>query len=168
MHDFLDPSRSRGHAAEILAEDAFRRWLARETDRATRYQDFFTVCLLRPDLPDGAPDSDGLRADLTRKIAEMLRSTDVVARFPCGGTAVLLLHTPTATRVAERLCGTVERIAFSARAGQPTRVTLSVGEASFPRDGHNHRVLLDRAQAYSSEAARRGGNRVIRTDDVLA
>lgn len=168
MHDFLDPSRSRGHSAEILAEDAFRRWLARETDRATRYQDFFTVCLVRPDLPDGAACDDGLHIDLTRKIAGMLRSTDVVGRFPGGGTAVLLLHTPSAARVAERLCGTVERIAFAPLAGQPTRVTLSVGEASFPRDGHSHRALLDRAQAYSSEAARRGGNRVVRAEDVVA
>jgi diguanylate cyclase (GGDEF)-like protein len=168
VHDFLDPSRSRGHSAEILAEDAFRRWLARETDRATRYQDFFTVCLVRPDLPEGAACDDSLQGDLTRKIAEMLRSTDVVGRFACGGTAVLLLHTPSATPVAERLCATVERIAFAVRAGRPTRVTLSVGEASFPRDGHNYRALLDRAQACSSEAARRGGNRVIRAEDLVA
>ena len=36
----------------VFHEEAFRHLLTREAGRATRYQDFFSVCLLRPDIAD--------------------------------------------------------------------------------------------------------------------
>src|SRR5712671_2261130 len=35
----------------VFHEDSFRHLLTREAGRATRYQDFFSVCILRPDVP---------------------------------------------------------------------------------------------------------------------
>ena len=45
MIDFLDPSTG------VVREAEFRYLLGREVGRALRYQDFFSVCLFRPDLP---------------------------------------------------------------------------------------------------------------------
>lgn len=155
MIDFVEP------ATGIFVEEAFRHLLTREAVRATRYQDFFSVCLVRPDTPSGDEGED-LRQAVSRKIAQFLRSTDVVGRVQ-DGIAILLLHTEgtDAARVAERLRTHIEQVAFLADSGSPRQVTLSVGGVSFPRDGYNDTILLSRAQAHVDEAARQGGNRVV-------
>lgn len=155
MTDFVEP------ATGIFVEDAFRHLLTREAVRATRYQDFFSVCLVRPDTLDGDEGED-LRQAVSRKIAQFLRSTDVVGRVQ-DGIGILLLHTEgtDAARVAERLRAHIEQVSFLADSGSPRQVTLSVGGVSFPRDGYNDTILLSRAQAHVDEAARQGGNRVV-------
>lgn len=159
----MDPSHLVDPASEVLGEEAFRHLLARETSRATRYQDFFSVCLARPDsAAAGDGVNDELQRAVSRKIAEFLRSTDVVGRLH-DGIAILLLHTASteALRVAERIRAHIENVSFpTGPGGTPQRLTLSVGEVSFPRDGYNDKVLLERAQALLHEAARRGGNQV--------
>ena len=159
MPDFMDP------ASGVFGEEAFHQLLTREASRATRYQDFFSVCLVRPD--GGGPDPDEpMQQAVSRKIAQFLRSTDVVARTR-DGIAILLLNTPDAdaSRVAERIRSHVENVSFQPDpATAPKRVTLSIGLVSFPRDGHNESMLLARAQARLKEAGQRGGNQVVSTN----
>ncbi len=152
MSEFFDP------ASGVFGEEAFQEFLVRETSRATRYNDFFSLCLAKP---DGAAD-ELLQKTVASKIAECLRSTDVVGRTH-EGIVILLLNTPDAEalRVAERLRAHVETVRFSSEAAEaPRRVTLSMGLVSFPRDGSNHGGLLARAKTYLDEAIRGGGNRV--------
>ena len=159
MPDFMDPS------SGVFGEEAFHQLLTREASRATRYQDFFSVCLVRPD--SAGPEPDGaMQQALARKITQFLRSTDVVARIR-EGIAILLLNTPDAdaARVAERIRAHLENVSFQSGPAEPARsVTLSMGLVSFPRDGHNETVLLSRAQTRLKEAAERGGNRVVTSD----
>ena len=120
MADFVDP------ATGIFVEDAFRHLLSREAERATRYQDFFSVCLVRPDARAEGMGQD-LHHAVSRKIAQFLRSTDVVGRMD-DGIAILLLHTEggDAARVAERVRAHIEQVAFLANTGGPRQVTLSM------------------------------------------
>jgi diguanylate cyclase (GGDEF)-like protein len=157
--EFMDP------ASGVFGEEAFQQLLTREASRATRYQDFFSVCLVRPDGTDHEPD-EAMQQAVARKIAQVLRSTDVVARLR-DGIAILLLNTPDpdAARVAERIRAHLENVSFQPDpAGPARRVALSMGLVSFPRDGHNETVLLSRAQSRLKEAAERGGNRVVASD----
>jgi diguanylate cyclase (GGDEF)-like protein len=155
-------------ARDVLGEEAFRHLLARETSRATRYQDFFSICLVKPDVPEPTNSGAGeIQLAIARKIAESLRFSDVVGRVQ-DGTAIILLHAAStdARRVAERIRTDIERVAFPGPAGNSARrLTLSVGKVSFPRDGSTDKTLLSRAQANLHEAARRGGNRVINAED---
>ena len=159
MPDFMDPS------SGVFGEEAFHQLLTREASRATRYQDFFSVCLVRPD--NTGPEPDGaMQQALARKITQFLRSTDVVARIR-EGIAILLLNTPDAdaARVAERIRAHLENVSFQPDpAGVARRVTLSMGLVAFPRDGHNETVLLSRAQSRLKEAGEQGGNRVVATN----
>jgi diguanylate cyclase (GGDEF)-like protein len=151
---------------EVLGEEAFRHLIAWEADRATRYQDFFSVCLVKPDARD--PGAHDIQRAIATKIGEFLRSTDVVAEIQ-DGAGFLLLHTASAdaVRVAERIRTNIENVAFPGPPGAPPRrITLSVGEVSFPNDGSNDRTLLSRAEASMHEAARRGGNRTVTADDL--
>ena len=128
MPDFMDPS------SGVFGEEAFHQLLTREASRATRYQDFFSVCLVRPD--SAGPEPDGaMQQALARKITQFLRSTDVVARIR-EGIAILLLNTPDAdaARVAERIRAHLENVSFQSGPAEPARsVTLSMGLVSFPR-----------------------------------
>jgi diguanylate cyclase (GGDEF)-like protein len=170
VNDFLDPPKPVDSSCEVLPEETFRHSLAKETSRATRYQDFFSVCLIKPDPSEASANGAGeLQQAVSRKIAELLRSTDVVGHVQ-DGTAVLLLHTASteARRVAERIRANLENVAFPITPGTSARrITLSVGEVSFPRDGYNDKVLLARAQAHLHEASRRGGDQVVHAEDLF-
>ena len=152
-------------ASGVFGEEAFHQLLTREASRATRYQDFFSVCLVRPDGASLEPDP-AMQQAVARKITQVLRSTDGVARLR-DSVAILLLNAPDAdaTRVAERIRCHLNNVSFQPDpAGAPRCVTLSMGLVSFPRDGHNETVLLSRAQSRLKEAAERGGNQVVSID----
>jgi len=152
-------------ASGVFGEEAFHQLLTREASRATRYQDFFSVCLVRPDGASLEPD-EAMQQAVARKITQVLRSTDGVARLR-DSVAILLLNTPDAdaTRAAERIRSHLKNVSFQPDpAGAARRVTLSMGLVSFPQDGHNETALLSRAQSRLREAAERGGNQVVASD----
>ena len=159
MPDFNDP------ASGVFSEEAFHELLTREASRATRYEDCFSVCLVRPDETEREP-GEAVQQAVARKITEFLRATDVVARLR-DGIAVLLLYTPDADapRVAERIRAYIESASFqSDPSAAARRVTLSMGLVSYPRDGNSETALLSRARSRLNEAAERGGNRVVAAD----
>lgn len=147
----------------VFHEEAFRHLLTREAGRATRYQDFFSVCLLRPDAAqDRREIGEEVDQAISRKIPEFVRATDMVGHLS-SAIAVILLHTAgtDAVRVAERIRSNLEQVAFrEGPDGRPQRLTVSVGKVSFPHDGHTDTILLSQAQAYLEQAAERGGNQV--------
>jgi len=152
---------------EVLDEETFRRLLSLEANRATRYRDFFVLCLLQPDQVS-SKDRTGemLGQRVARKIVEFVRSSDVVGRLG-DGIGVLLLQTASgdALQVTERLRSEIGNVSFQAEAaGASRKITLSVGEVSFPGDGHSEISLLSRARARLQEAVRSGGNKVVQAD----
>jgi hypothetical protein len=126
----------------------FLTLLARETGRASRYRDFFGVCLITRDSPgaDGAAEATSLHA----VIAELLRTTDLVGRID-HAVAVLLINTSPSDSLA---------IAERLRARLVASGPVSIGLASFPRDGTDAQSLLDRARSLMEQARHLGGDRV--------
>lgn len=156
MSDFFDA------ASGVFGEEAFQQLLVREISRASRYNDFFSLCLARPDGTGRAGTDEQLQQAVARKIAQFLRSTDVVGHTR-DGVVILLLNTPyvDAVRIAERLRAHVETVRFPMDSGDASRqVTISVGLVSFPGEGSTASGLLSRAKALLDEAVRGGGNRV--------
>jgi diguanylate cyclase (GGDEF)-like protein len=156
--------------AGIFPEEAFRHLLSREALRAIRYQDFFSVCLLRPDRPgERRGVSDDLERAMSQKIPEFVRATDIVGQLS-SAIAVILLHTAgdEALRVAERIRTNIEQVAFRENPeGRPQRLTISVGKVSFPHDGHDDATLLSQAMAYLRQAVDQGGNQVTHSPRTL-
>jgi diguanylate cyclase (GGDEF)-like protein len=154
----LDPSTG------LFQYEAFLHLLLRETGRGTRYRDFFTLCLFRPDVSTEDADFEtSIETALSGRISEFIRATDIVGRFPMG-LGVLLLHTghTEAVGVAERVRAGIRRVEF--RRGPelpPKRLTLSAGVVSFPRDGQTSATLLSRAQRYLDQARQHGGDKVV-------
>jgi diguanylate cyclase (GGDEF)-like protein len=146
----------------VFHEEAFRHLLTREAGRATRYQDFFSVCLLRPDIADDRRQMEEIERAISEKIPEFVRATDLVGQLS-SAIAIILLHTAgtDALAVAERIRASLEQVAFrEGPEGHPQRLTVSVGKVSFPSDGHTDAILLTQALAYLEQAVQRGGNQV--------
>ena len=156
MSEFMDTQTG------VFHEEAFHHLLNREAGRATRYQDFFSICLLRPDASEHRPLAEDIGRAVSEKIPEFVRATDLVGKLS-SAIAVILLHTAgtDALRVAERIRSNIEQVAFrEGPEGRPQRLTVSVGKVSFPHDGHTDSILLSQALAYLEQAVERGGNQV--------
>jgi hypothetical protein len=130
----------------VFDEVDFRRLLAWEIQRATRYQDFLSLCLARPEHA-GTPNRGTLVATAHR-LVEMLRSTDLVGLL--GDTiGIILVHTPAsdAILISGRMRDLLQHPAptggSTTVAGSEFRLSL----ASFPTDATSDTVLLEQAQA---------------------
>jgi len=142
-----------GALSSVLVESDFRHFLLREVQRATRYQDFLSLCLIRARY-SGAPGPD-MPGALARRIAGMLRSADIVGTMG-RDVGVLLVHTPQAdaARITERIREAIQAQPFEAGGNtRPIRISLTLGLASFPSDATSPDVLLGHAQTRLEGAA---------------
>lgn len=138
-------------ARPVYDTPIFLTLLSREAGRASRYRDFFGLCLLTPDRR-GAAEPAGLHAT----IADLLRATDLVGRLDDAVAFLLVNTSPTdSLAIAERV-----------RARLAESDPVSIGLASFPKDGTDAEALLDRARALLEQARHAGGNRVRDADSV--
>src|SRR5712692_7331184 len=138
----------------VYDEEDLRRLLAWEIQRATRYQDFLSLCLVRPDHP-GAASQSALEA-MAHRLVEFLRSTDVVGLLE-DSVAIILVHTPAvdAAVITERVRHLLEATAFPTVPGSgAATVVLRLALASFPTDATSDTVLLDQAQTRLASARR--------------
>ncbi len=138
----------------VFDEEDFRRLLAWEIQRATRYQDFLSLCLARPD-PPGASSRDSLDA-MARRVVEFLRSTDLVGLLG-DRIGIILVHTPDsdAIVITERVRDLLEAAPGPEGPGPAAvKSVLRLGLASFPTDATSDTVLLEQAQARLAAAPR--------------
>src|SRR5882724_2209453 len=118
----------------ILREPDLRRMLAWEVQRATRYQDFLSLCVVR--LAHPRTPLSALREGVARKLVELLRSSDVVGTVG-EDLVVLLVHTPSsdALGITERLQRVIQEFVVAKRpADEPLDVVVQWSLVAFPSD----------------------------------
>jgi predicted signal transduction protein with EAL and GGDEF domain len=131
----------------VLEEVDFRQMLAREVQRATRYPDFLSLCLVRLNPPSRSDAA--INVGIARKLAEMLRASDLVGMVG-EDIAVILVHTPDtdAIGISERMQRVLQEFALaSSGGGRSGPVSVELALAAFPGDATTVEALLDRAQA---------------------
>jgi len=103
---------------------------------------------------------------VAHELRESLRKVDIGARYGGEEFAVVLEDTTTedAARLAERIRERVQGLTFESSQG-PFSVTLSLGVATWPRDGADLAELVDAADQALYRAKRGGRNQVVRADD---
>jgi len=122
----------------ILDEPDFRRMLTREVMRATRYQDFLSLFLVR------LVPSTALRDRVAARLVEMLRASDLVGVVG-EDVAVILVHTPDtdAIGITERMQRALaEFVATTPGSGHAGPVSVQLALAAFPGDATNDDALL--------------------------
>jgi diguanylate cyclase (GGDEF)-like protein len=147
---------------------AFSTMLQRAFRQSVRYGHALSVVMIDSDNLKQVNDRHGhesgnrLLQHLVRCIREQLRGSDVMARF--GGDEFVLLLPETsnngALEMAERIRKAVEISRFDVRGGD-TNITVSLGIASYPEDGGNLDVILEKADKAMYRAKQRGRNRAI-------
>ncbi len=130
----------------VLAEPEFRHMLSWEVQRATRYQDFLALCLVRIESP---PDTRiEIRTAIAKRIADLLRAEDFVGMIDTD-ISVLLIHSPEAeaTAIGERIRDRTETTSFPASSTSGSlHVKLRIAVAAFPTDATTDAALLASAQ----------------------
>jgi diguanylate cyclase (GGDEF)-like protein len=147
---------------------AFSAMLQRSFKQAVRYGHPLSVVMIDSDNLKQVNDAHGHEAGnrllqhLVRCIREQLRGSDVMARF--GGDEFILLLPETnnkgALEMSERIRKSIELSRFSVREGD-TNVTASLGIASYPEDGGNLDVILEKADKAMYRAKQKGRNRAV-------
>ncbi|MFW5884188.1 MAG: GGDEF domain-containing protein [bacterium] len=135
-------------------------YLAKELNRARRYQQTFSVVFLDLDnfksINDGYGHDAGdeVLASLAREVQSLLRKEDFAARYGGEEFVVVLPHTDTdgARRFAERLSSRLAAVTFPAG----IRVTYSGGIATFPLHGVSERELIHNADSALYQAKLNG------------
>lgn len=148
----------------------FQEALVQEFSRSKRYGKQCSLIFIDVDNfkkyndTHGHPEGDRLLRTLAELMMAHLRSTDLAARY--GGEEFVLLLPETAKesalRIAEDLRGRVEAHPFKGRETQPLgRVTISVGVASYPEDGHEAPTVMNHADQLLYKAKHDGKNKVV-------
>ena len=147
---------------------AFSSMLQRSFRQSVRYGHAMSIVMVDSDNLKQVNDTYGHEAGnrllqhLVRCIREQLRGSDVMARFGGDEFIVLLPETnnPGAMEMAERIRKSIEVSRFDIRGGD-TNTTASLGVASYPEDGGNLDVILDKADKAMYRAKQLGRNRVM-------
>jgi len=151
---------------EVYNERFFKAALRRELRRAGRFGQEMSLAQVILDPIRTAPgqetDPSPTRAlrELAILLSRQVRSFDLLARRGDDEFMLILPQTGQAgaLEAAERFRAAVEQHAFSA--GPAGSVTVSIGVASFPREGADERSLIASVERAQAQAREHGPNRV--------
>jgi two-component system cell cycle response regulator len=147
--DLLERARRHGHRAAVLLCDV----------------DFFK----KVNDNYGHPVGDEVLRRVARVLGDVARKIDIVARYGGEEFAVVLenLGIDQARQVGDRMRQEVGRLEIETDKG-PLKVTMSVGVSSFPDDGADRAVLIERADHALYHAKHSGRNRVVTYPEFVA
>lgn len=143
----------------------FQTSLANELERADRFGTPVTLLFVDVDHfkiyndTFGHQHGDEALRDLAALLSTTLREIDVVARYGGEEFAIILPRADSdgSWGVAERIRRVVAEHDFGSDRGRRVALTVSVGVASYPEDGHSSRDLIekaDRAMYWAKQSGR--------------
>jgi len=153
----------------------FNELLAGELERAQRFDRPLTFIMADLDfLRDinttyGHLGGDAVLSGIGKVIRSTVREYDVAGRFGGEEFAIVLPETDEAEArlLAERLRGEIKVARFSLAGSQTAmRVTMSLGIACFPQDGHTAQEVMHSADVAVYAAKSGGRNRVVCASEV--
>ncbi len=151
----------------LLNMRAFNLILEKETIRATRHRQAFTIVMIDVDNLKTVNDQYGHQAGsrLLKVIAgsmlDCVRTSDVLARY--GGDEFVILMTQTSTEharmVAERIRAAIHNTSFDTH-GNRVATTVSIGIASFPDSVATASAVFEKADVALYKSKHEGRNRI--------
>lgn len=152
----------------LANQRAFRRRLQTEVERAGRYRHSLALLIIDIDhfknINDtfGHRSGDAVLAQMGRILSRACRGIDLAARY--GGEELAIICPETleseALRIAERVRRAVTEHEFVLTNGEYTRLTVSVGVATLPRNAGDAPSLVEAADVGMYQAKQGGRNRV--------
>jgi diguanylate cyclase (GGDEF)-like protein len=148
----------------------------REIQRAERYGKELCVLFLDLDRFKSVNDRHGhlvgsqVLRRLSQVLRECIRQVDTLARYGGDEFTILLADTDASAgrQIAERIRRTVADTLFEGGAGEPIRLTISIGVAAYPAHGRDRTQLLDAADKAMYRAKSRGRNCVCSASELAS
>jgi diguanylate cyclase (GGDEF)-like protein len=153
----------------LYNREQLRTFAKHQVEQSLRYDHPLSVILLDVDFlkrinkANGRQVGDQVLAEIARRISELVRTPDIVARYGEEEFGILLpeTHRADAEDVANRLCTDIATKPISTERGEIS-VTVSLGVATLPESGNvTFEEILSRAERALYLAKQEGRNRVI-------
>ncbi len=153
----------------------FMQELERESNRANRYKQAFSLFMLDIDKFKNYNDTyghlagDRILQTISELIVKNIRNTDTVARYGGEEFVVILpgLKRKAAVALAEKLRNIiVEHAFYNEEIKQNCQITISIGVACFPEDNDNPSELIKSADKALYHAKQTGRNKVCSVTDI--
>jgi diguanylate cyclase (GGDEF)-like protein len=147
----------------------FFELVEKEFAKFKRHGRGFAVCMLDLDHFKNINDTHGhaigdeVLRHLSRKLTQTLRDYDIVGRYGGEEFAVAFPDTPpkVAAAIMERFRAAIADSTVETESGAEVRYTVSVGVASFAKDGVSVQEVFDKADKRLYQAKSGGRNRVV-------
>ncbi|HYD82463.1 MAG TPA: GGDEF domain-containing response regulator [Opitutus sp.] len=156
---------TRDQLTGLLNRREFERILTEEEERWQRFGHPVALVLVDIDRfksindTHGHPVGDAVLREVARRLSEVVRSVDRVARFGGEEFALIIMESDgaAALETARRACKEIDRQPIMARDTLPLNVTVSAGAASLPTDAKCGETLVTAADRalYAAKAAGR-------------
>lgn len=147
----------------------FQQQLRIDLDRSNRHKRPVSLLMIDVDrfkkFNDklGHPEGDKLLAGLAKMLLEKVRNIDLVCRY--GGEEFTVILPDTASQdafeVAERLRKYIELNPYIGTSGKPSKITVSLGVASYPDQATGAESLIQAADQAMYQAKRQGRNQTV-------
>ncbi len=147
----------------------FKDMLLKELQRAKRYNHPFSLIMIDIDNfkkyndTFGHPEGDSVIKSLAQVFRASTRDVDTIARY--GGEEFIIILPETAKQdaanIAERIRRNFKRINFYPRtASKPLNMTISLGVATFPKDGTIAELLVNNVDNALYQSKRTGKDKI--------
>lgn len=169
LHDNLKSLAVTDGLTGLFNRRRFDEQLEREVERTKRYNRPLSLVMIDLDYfkhyndVNGHPAGDRVLIKVARVLESGVRVADTVARYGGDEFVVLLPETggEGALAFGERMRKRVERVIGRDKSSRRRRsLTVCVGIASYPRDAHTAKALIDKADKALYQAKQQGKNRV--------
>jgi len=110
----------------------------------------------------GHQAGDAVLKQVAQTLKKNVRSTDVVCRYGGEEMSIILSNTDNdeAIITAQKICQAVAKRPFKLSADQESHVTISMGVATYPKDGTTPAELIERSDKGMYAAKENGRNQV--------
>ena len=142
----------------------FKRRIRDEINRGERYGHTFSMMMLNLDnlsevnLKENASFGDALLESVSRAILESIRKSDCFIQLKEDSFMVIFPETSlaSASGVVKKVKSRLKGMTLPPRGGENGKITVSMGVASYPKDGKSEEELLKKVNKLTDPAAAKG------------
>lgn len=153
---------------ELYNHRYFQEQMIMQLEQSKRYDTSFSLILIDIDFFKkfndmfGHQSGDAVLRQVALKLKKNIRSTDIACRYGGEEMSIILPNTDKdeAAITAQKICQLVAEKPFKLANDKESNVTISLGVATFPKDGQTPDSLIDAADKRLYKAKENGRNQV--------